>query len=124
MTRTKGTDLQAQFHRLRARRGAKNAIGAVAASILTAAYHMLRNGALYQDLGAAHFLRPPRQNRPNQPPDRQTPEPRLCRPNHTGRGRNKGLFLVRRCGPDNGGAEEHAVAFMVQRFERAGPVAN
>ncbi len=40
-TRTKGTYLQAQFHRLRARRGAKKAIGAVAASILTAAYHML-----------------------------------------------------------------------------------
>ena len=56
-TRTKGTYLQAQFHRLRARRGAKKAIGAVAASILTAAYHMLRNGALYQDLGAGHFDR-------------------------------------------------------------------
>ena len=54
-TRTKGTYLQAQFHRLRARRGAKKAIGAVAASILTAAYHMLRTGALYQDLGAGHF---------------------------------------------------------------------
>jgi transposase len=56
-TRTKGTYLQAQFHRLRARRGAKKAIGAVAASILTAAYHMLRNGALYQDLGPGHFDR-------------------------------------------------------------------
>jgi transposase len=56
-TRTKGTYLQAQFHRLRARRGAKKAIGAVAASILTAAHPMLRNGALYQDLGAAHFDR-------------------------------------------------------------------
>ena len=56
-TRTKQTYLQAQFHRLRARRGAKKAIGAVAASILTAAYHMLRNGALYQDLGAGHFDR-------------------------------------------------------------------
>ena len=56
-TRTKGTYLQAQFHRLRARRGARKAIGAVAASILTAAYHMLRNGALYQDLGAGHFDR-------------------------------------------------------------------
>ena len=35
--RTKGSYLQAQFHRLRSRRGAKKAIGAVAASILTAA---------------------------------------------------------------------------------------
>src|SRR3984893_7809268 len=33
--RTKGSYLQAQFHRLRSRRGAKKAIGAVAASILT-----------------------------------------------------------------------------------------
>jgi transposase len=53
--RTKGSYLQAQFHRLRARRGAKKAIGAVAASILTAAYHMLKNGTLYEDLGANHF---------------------------------------------------------------------
>jgi len=53
--RTKGSYLQAQFHRLRSRRGAKKAIGAVAASILTAAYHMLKNGTLYQDLGADYF---------------------------------------------------------------------
>jgi transposase len=49
--------LQAQFHRLRHRRGPKKAICAVAASILTAAYHMLRDGTLYQDLGADHFRR-------------------------------------------------------------------
>jgi transposase len=53
--RTKGSYLQAQFHRLRSRRGAKKAIGAVAASILTAAYHMLKNGTLYQDLGADYL---------------------------------------------------------------------
>ena len=53
--RKKASYLQAQFHRLRARRGAKKAIGAVAASILTAAYHMLKNGALYEDLGPDHF---------------------------------------------------------------------
>jgi transposase len=56
-TRTKGGYFQAQFHRLRARRGAKKAIGAVAAAILTAAYHMLVDGTLYQDLGASHFDR-------------------------------------------------------------------
>jgi transposase len=55
--RKKGSYLQAQFHRLRARRGAKKAIGAVAASMLTAAYHMLKDGTLYQDLGADHFDR-------------------------------------------------------------------
>jgi transposase len=49
--------LRAQFHRLRHRRGPKKAICAVAASILTAAYHMLRDGTLYQDLGADHFRR-------------------------------------------------------------------
>ena len=43
--------LQAQFQRLRTRRGPKKAICAVAASILTAAYHMLRTGTFYQDLG-------------------------------------------------------------------------
>ena len=56
-TRKNGSYLQAQFRRLRARRGAKKAIGAVAASILTAAYHMLKDGTLYHDLGPDHFDR-------------------------------------------------------------------
>jgi transposase len=46
--------LRAQFQRLRHRRGPKKAICAVAASILTAVYHMLRDGTFYQDLGANH----------------------------------------------------------------------
>ena len=54
-TRAKGTYLQAQFVRLRARRGPKKAIIAVAASILTAVYHMLKNGVPYRDLGPQHF---------------------------------------------------------------------
>jgi transposase len=54
-SRTKGSYLQAQYLRLRSRRGAKKAVCAVAASILTAAYHMLKNGTLYQDLGASYF---------------------------------------------------------------------
>jgi transposase len=49
--------LQAQFHRIRARRGAKKAIIAVAASMLTAAWHMLKDGTEWIDLGAAHFDR-------------------------------------------------------------------
>lgn len=53
--RVKGGYLQAQFHR--ARRGAKKAIIAVAASMLTAIWHMLRNQTEWQDLGAAHFDR-------------------------------------------------------------------
>jgi transposase len=55
--RVKDSYLQAQFHRLRSRRGAKKAILAVAASMLTAAYHMLKNGVEYKDLGAEHFTR-------------------------------------------------------------------
>ena len=55
--RTKGSYLQAQFHRQRAKNGAKKAIGAVAASMLTAAYHMIKNGTFYEDLGANHFER-------------------------------------------------------------------
>jgi len=49
--------LRAQFLRLKARRGPKKAIMAVAASILTAAYHMLSRCLDYQDLGADHFDR-------------------------------------------------------------------
>ncbi|MBW4090884.1 MAG: IS110 family transposase [Proteobacteria bacterium] len=56
-TRKKASYLQAQFQRLRHRRGPKKAICAVAASILTAAYHMLRDGTVYHDLGAQHFNR-------------------------------------------------------------------
>jgi transposase len=56
-SRKKGGYLRAQFQRLRARRGPKKAICAVAASILTAAYHMLRDGTFYQDLGPDHFSR-------------------------------------------------------------------
>jgi len=56
-SRKKASYLQAQFLRLRQRRGPKKAVCAVAASILTAAYHMLRDGTFYQDLGADHFRR-------------------------------------------------------------------
>jgi transposase len=55
--RVKDSYLQAQFLRLRARRGAKKAILAVAASMLTAIWHMLKNGVQYHDLGADHFAR-------------------------------------------------------------------
>ncbi len=55
--RVKNSYLQAQFLRLRARRGAKKAILAVAASMLTAIWHMLKNNVEYQDLGADHFSR-------------------------------------------------------------------
>lgn len=54
-SRTNGTYLQAQFLRLRARRGPKKAIVAVAASMLTAAYFMLRDDVDYRDLGGRYL---------------------------------------------------------------------
>jgi transposase len=53
--RKKDAYLRTQFLRIKARRGPKKAILAVAASMLTAAYHMLRNAVEYQDLGP-HYL--------------------------------------------------------------------
>ena len=55
--RCKDIYLRAQFLRLKSRRGPKKAIIAVAASMLGAAYHMLRDNQTYQELGAAHFDR-------------------------------------------------------------------
>lgn len=54
-SRKKDSYLRAQYHRIRSRGGAKKAICAVAASILTAIYHMLKDGTFYQDLGYDHF---------------------------------------------------------------------
>jgi transposase len=53
--RKKGSYLRAQFLRIKTRRGPMKAILAVAASMLTAAYHMLRTGAVYEDLGERYF---------------------------------------------------------------------
>jgi transposase len=53
--KTKDSYLHAQFLRLRARRGAKKAIVAVAASILTAVYYVIRDGTAYRDLGGQYF---------------------------------------------------------------------
>jgi len=54
-TRKKGSYLQAQFLRVKNRRGPKKAIVAVAASMLTAAYFILRDGVEYHDLGGRYF---------------------------------------------------------------------
>ena len=53
--RTKDSYFHAQFARLKRRRGPKKAIVAVAASMLTAAYYMLRDGVEFHDLGSQHF---------------------------------------------------------------------
>ena len=49
--------LRAQYYRLKARRGDKKARVAVAASILTAIYFVLREKIPYRDLGTDHFDR-------------------------------------------------------------------
>lgn len=51
-TRKRDSYLRAQFLRLKSRRGPKKAIIAVAASMLTAAYYMLRDGVEYRDAGS------------------------------------------------------------------------
>jgi transposase len=63
-TKTKDSYLAAQYQRLRGRRGHSKAVTAVGHSILTAAWHMLINGELYNDPGGDYFSR--------QDPDRTT----------------------------------------------------
>ena len=53
--RKKDSYYRAQFYRLQARRGPQKAICAVAASILTAIYHILKNGVPHKDLGIDYF---------------------------------------------------------------------
>jgi transposase len=55
--RTKDSYCRAQFLRLKSRRGPKKAVLAVAASMLTAAYHMLKHSTDYRDLGLDYFDR-------------------------------------------------------------------
>jgi hypothetical protein len=80
--RKKASYLQAQFYRLRGRRGARKAIGAVAASILTAAYHMLISGELYRDLCPAHFAGTGKAYQTH----RLVAKSRLCRADHASGG--------------------------------------
>ncbi len=53
--RTKGTYLRDKFHRLRARRGYKRAIVAIAHKILIAAYHLLGGAPAYRELGPTYL---------------------------------------------------------------------
>lgn len=55
--RSKDTYLAAQYRRIAARRGKKRAAVAVAHSILVIAYHMLKRGTIYTDLGSDYFER-------------------------------------------------------------------
>jgi len=55
--RARDSYLAAQYHRVARRRGDKKAIVAVGHSILIAAWHILRHGVAYRDLGRDHFDR-------------------------------------------------------------------
>ena len=55
--RSRNTYLSAQYHRLAARRGKKKAAVAVAHSILIDAYHLLKEGSTFRDLGGDYFDR-------------------------------------------------------------------
>jgi transposase len=54
-SRARNTYLSAQYHRLITRRGKKKAVVGVGHTILTIAYHLLRDGAEYADLGPHYF---------------------------------------------------------------------
>jgi len=56
-SRTKRSYIRAQFHRIRGRRGTKKAAIAVASSILTAAYFIIRDKVEYNELGSDYFDR-------------------------------------------------------------------
>ncbi|MGH7337200.1 MAG: IS110 family transposase, partial [Myxococcota bacterium] len=53
--RKRDSYLGARFLRLQARRGTMKAIVATAAKMLVVVYHLLRDGVVYNDLGAAHL---------------------------------------------------------------------
>jgi transposase len=63
--RKRDSYLHAQFVRLKGRRGPKKAIVAVAASMLTAAYFILRDGVEYHDLGGRYFTERDKQETTN-----------------------------------------------------------
>jgi transposase len=53
--RVKGTYLQAQYQRLRPRRGHKKALGAIKHTVIRAVWHMLSTGEVWRDLGGDYF---------------------------------------------------------------------
>ena len=56
-THSKGTALQARYHRVKRHRGHKKAVVAVGHQILEIAYFIMRDGVTYQELGADYFRR-------------------------------------------------------------------
>lgn len=62
--RVKGHYLEAQYRRLKPRRGHKRALGALKHTMICAIWHMLATGETYRDLGADYYT--------NRDPQRQT----------------------------------------------------
>jgi transposase len=54
---SKGTALQARYHRVKRHRGHKKAVVAVGHQILEIAYYVMRDGVTYDELGADYFDR-------------------------------------------------------------------
>jgi transposase len=54
---TKGSALQARYHRVKRHRGHKKAVVAVAHQLLEIAYYIIQNSVTYQELGADYFDR-------------------------------------------------------------------
>jgi transposase len=55
--RTKGSALQARYHRVKRHRGHKKAVVAVGHQMLEIAYYIMRDGVTYEELGADYFDR-------------------------------------------------------------------
>jgi transposase len=55
-SRTKNTYLRAKYHSLVGRRGKKRALIAVGHKILVIAYHIIKNGVPYKELGKDYLL--------------------------------------------------------------------
>ena len=55
-SRTKNTYLGAKYYSLVGRRGKKRALIAVGHKILVMAYHVIKNGVPYKELGKDYFL--------------------------------------------------------------------
>jgi transposase len=62
--RVNGHYLEAQYRRLKPRRGHKRALGAIKHTLICAIWHMLSTGETYRDLGGDYFT--------NRDPERQT----------------------------------------------------
>ncbi|MEN6468091.1 MAG: hypothetical protein ABFD45_03965 [Smithella sp.] len=53
----KGSYFKDKYYRLKARRGAKKAIVAIAHRILLGIYHVIKDGAVFRDLGEDYLTR-------------------------------------------------------------------